>query len=389
MWNRLLAAFDLFRKAWGFRTLLELVGIWKYVVLGVAAVIAIALQIWASAAKQTPPVLIGLGLAVFAALLLIGGFAVAFWRAGGPSKQRPAEGSVEVTSVSRKAPPAWIITCGCILAALVIVGFLSGGRPQRPTIATLVPVPVPVPAPQAIVATEPLVQEDKGEVATKGITKKSMLSAKQGKGISVGKDSVAMGRIPDGSKIGDGSVVVGATDINGNTVLNQGGLAVGRGATTDPTSIAIGAGAHAGNGNVGSVEVQPGAVASFGQQGGITAGQINVFPDESKMPVSIEYSQARVSPTELRLTIKPNRRIDAATLAMFFDGPVEVPALSFSCMNCGNGRINDADGTPDLKTVWVYWAAPPFTPESAITFVIKSEVPVSLVRISRGPNAPQ
>ena len=182
MWNRLLVAFDLFRKAWGFRTLLELVGIWEYVVLGVAAVIAIVLQIWASAAKQTPPVLIGLGLVVFASLLLIGGFGVAFWRAGDLLKQRSAEGSVEVKAdPARKAPPAWIITCGFILAVLVIVGFLSGGRhtPQRPTTAA----PVPAPAPQALVAAKPMVQAHTAEVVNKGVSKKSIAPAKQERGI--------------------------------------------------------------------------------------------------------------------------------------------------------------------------------------------------------------
>jgi hypothetical protein len=56
-----------------------------------------------------------------------------------------------------------------------------------------------------------------------------------------------MGSIPDGSKIGDRSVVVGPTDADGNTILNRGGLAVGNGAKADSTSIAIGAHANAGS----------------------------------------------------------------------------------------------------------------------------------------------
>jgi hypothetical protein len=80
-------------------------------------------------------------------------------------------------------------------------------------------------------------------------------------------------------------VIVGPTDSHGNTILNQGGLAVGKGATADPTSIAIGANAHAGGQvnaptTIGPVTVRPGAVVSIGQQGGQTAGTIinNVPP---------------------------------------------------------------------------------------------------------------
>jgi hypothetical protein len=53
--------------------------------------------------------------------------------------------------------------------------------------------------------------------------------------------------VGDGRPVtGDGNTIVGATDSNGNTILNRGGTAIGAGATADPTSIAIGAGAHAG-----------------------------------------------------------------------------------------------------------------------------------------------
>ena len=304
----------------------------------------------------------------------------------------------------RKSLLSTAVVCALGLAIVVFSSGRDAGKatPERKaelrkksdTIATPVLTQIPNAkdehnvVPHAV--QKPVVPDSKVDQSAKQTaSNKSIAPANKETGITVGKDSVAMGRIPDGSRIGDNSVDVGATDDKGNTILNQGGLAVGRGAKADSTSIAIGAGANAGSGNVGPVTVQPGSVVSFGQQGGVTAGQINIFPDESKLPVSIEYSQARISPTELHLTIKPNRRIDATTLAMLFDGPVEVPSLSFTCMSCGNGRINDAAGVPDLKTVWIYWAAPPFTPEHAITLIIKSVVPVSLVRISRGPNAPQ
>jgi hypothetical protein len=55
-----------------------------------------------------------------------------------------------------------------------------------------------------------------------------------------------VGHVPPGAFIGNGSTVVGATDSNGNTILNQAPLAIGRGAHAGPGSIAIGTGAGAG-----------------------------------------------------------------------------------------------------------------------------------------------
>jgi hypothetical protein len=48
--------------------------------------------------------------------------------------------------------------------------------------------------------------------------------------------------------MGNGNTIIGPTDSRGNTIINRGGTAIGNGATADPTSIAIGAGAHAGGG---------------------------------------------------------------------------------------------------------------------------------------------
>lgn len=62
----------------------------------------------------------------------------------------------------------------------------------------------------------------------------------------VGKDSVVIGNVSPNAVIGDGSVVIGATDANGNTIINI-PMAVGRGAFAGPGSIAIGAGAGAGS----------------------------------------------------------------------------------------------------------------------------------------------
>jgi len=61
--------------------------------------------------------------------------------------------------------------------------------------------------------------------------------------VDVGKDSVAIGRVS--GSVGDRSVVIGATDSNGNTIITQ-PMAVGYNAQAGPGSIAIGANARAG-----------------------------------------------------------------------------------------------------------------------------------------------
>lgn len=63
--------------------------------------------------------------------------------------------------------------------------------------------------------------------------------------MKVGKHSVVMGDVPTDADIGEGCVVIGATDAWGNTILNT-PMAVGYGAKASPGSIAIGAFAGAG-----------------------------------------------------------------------------------------------------------------------------------------------
>jgi hypothetical protein len=65
-------------------------------------------------------------------------------------------------------------------------------------------------------------------------------------GLNLGKDAVVVGRVPPNSRIGDGSVVIGPTDSNGNVILNA-PMAAGRCAYAGPGSISIGAGAGAGS----------------------------------------------------------------------------------------------------------------------------------------------
>jgi hypothetical protein len=141
-----------------------------------------------------------------------------------------------------------------------------------------------------------------------------------------------------------------------------------------------------------TVVVQPGAVASFGQQGGITAGQVIISEEEDTRPITLDYSQEPMPPPHpgsfpyaLRVTVKPNRKIESTSLAMTFDGPVEIPVMPFSCMSCGNGRINNTYGSPDLNTAWIFWSFPTFTPDRPAVFVIESVHPVKLLSVSKGP----
>ncbi len=63
--------------------------------------------------------------------------------------------------------------------------------------------------------------------------------------MKTGKDSVVIGNVDGASDIGERSVVIGATDSHGNTILTT-PMAVGYAAKAGPRSIAIGAFAGAG-----------------------------------------------------------------------------------------------------------------------------------------------
>jgi hypothetical protein len=142
----------------------------------------------------------------------------------------------------------------------------------------------------------------------------------------------------------------------------------------------------------GGVVAQPRSVVSIGQQGGITAAQV-IISDDSLVPTKIQCTQASVLPPRpnlfpyaLQITIKPNKRIDAPNLALFFDGPVEIP--DYSGMDLHTGRINDTNGPNDPNTVWIFWTMPPLTPEKPAVMTIESLHEVHLLSVSKGPKAP-
>jgi len=76
------AAWGLYRQGAAFKTLLESLGLWKYVVAVGAGVVGVVLGFWSG---LQPPFQVLLGLGGFAAVLLVAGFAVAFrrvWKQG-------------------------------------------------------------------------------------------------------------------------------------------------------------------------------------------------------------------------------------------------------------------------------------------------------------------
>lgn len=80
--------------------------------------------------------------------------------------------------------------------------------------------------------------------------------------MKVGKDSVVIGSVPPNTQVGDYSVVIGATDARGNTMINS-PMAVGRGAHAGPGSIAIGAFANAGAATIAELQTNLGQFAEL------------------------------------------------------------------------------------------------------------------------------
>ncbi|HEX4504502.1 MAG TPA: hypothetical protein VH722_02135, partial [Alphaproteobacteria bacterium] len=62
---------------------------------------------------------------------------------------------------------------------------------------------------------------------------------------TIGNDNTLVGRVDPMRSMGSGNTIVGATDANGNVMLNT-PMAIGRDAHAGPGSVAIGAGANAG-----------------------------------------------------------------------------------------------------------------------------------------------
>jgi len=86
------------------------------------------------------------------------------------------------------------------------------------------------------------------------------------------------------------------------------------------------------------------------------------------------------------VTVKASGRIDSPSLAFFFDVDVSLSSYKLhTCMGCGNGRLNDSNGLPDKKTIWIFWASPPFVPGELLSVTFSSATPAKLLKVTMGP----
>jgi hypothetical protein len=178
-------------------------------------------------------------------------------------------------------------------------------------------------------------------------------------GVDLGKDATAVGRIPVGSKLGDGSTYVGATDSKGNTILNLGGTAIGNGAQADPTSMAIGAHANAGQ-QVGGI-VAPQTTINAPNGIGISGGQVTNPTVNNFAPPERHLTPSQVAAVGTLAASLPNDAINWLTVES-----INVPeAITF-----GDEiqRIFKEHGKTRAGVVIWVTAQPPF-PEGVVVLV--------------------
>jgi hypothetical protein len=137
------------------------------------------------------------------------------------------------------------LTARILICALAICGLGLFGRVIWPRTAVVSATAMPT-VKQAPTATTP-VQPKSREGTLTGAKAHPRSRSIRPTGSVKGSDNTLFGDTGNRTVNGNGNTIIGATDSNGNTVLNHGGVAIGKGASADPTSIAIGAGAHAGN----------------------------------------------------------------------------------------------------------------------------------------------
>ena len=115
-----------------------------------------------------------------------------------------------------------------------------------------------------------------------------------------------------------------------------------------------------------------------------TDSRANNIIGEDKSSVTLVYSQIGDI-----VTVKPSGRVDSTSLAFFFDADVSLTSHSLGpCTNCGNGRLKDSNNVPDNKTIWIFWASPPFIPDHPLSLTFSSATQAKLLRVTWGPRFP-
>ena len=160
-----------------------------------------------------------------------------------------------------------------------------------------------------------------------------------------GTDNTLVGQVPYRSITGDGNTIVGATDANGNTILNRGGTAIGNGANAGPSDIAIGA--HA---NAGATQQPPSQQCNTGSQcnsagaGGIINNPTVINNPPNPLP-QITVSESTLvpphpdeddAPTTFRhrhhfYRRDPFQENPGASVTIQLEGPFKNPAFMADC----------------------------------------------------------
>ncbi len=223
-----------------------------------------------------------------------------------------------------------------------------------------------------------LVPSPRESVTSASAPKTAPVAKTADKGITVGNNSVAMGHVPGGSKIRDGSVVIGPTGDKGNVNLTQGGLAVGKDAIADQASIAIGADAHA-----GVINSAPGGIANSG-----TIGQATVInaPPRPNLHFTVDYMPDADSEKHVRVHVSTDRSIPGAIIGLLFSDPVQMdgptPILKGAAISQFSWTEVARAGVPIPNSMAVIMNAPAaFLPGQDLMVPIKSRTDIHVLSV--------
>ena len=192
-------------------------------------------------------------------------------------------------------------------------------------------------------------------------------------GIVSGSNNTTVGRIPFSAINGNGNTFVGATDDRGNTII-RGGTAIGQGATADPTSVAIGAGAHAG-GQQQEMRCEPGSLCNQGTAVNAPQTVNNYGPPPLKVTVSAPTPvQWAPPPGKYAAEITVSTNIDWSPVSLLIDcnSPVESVGLPGSHV-----QVHQVPSTPYM----VEWQSPPISPKSPQAIVLISTAPITTCQV--------
>lgn len=260
----------------------------------------------------------------------------------------------------------WFYRVGISLIVILILLFIGWRdlRHPQPAVSGGSPPPPPI---QAI----PKLPPDAEHTAQQEHPKKRQSLPNQARP-ALGSDNTTYGNVASPTS-GSGNTFVGPTDAAGNTVI-RGGTAIGRNAHADPTSVAIGANAGAGT--------QPPANEQQCQTGSICNQNSTNNGTQTVVNGSIPGEINAVQNGKSVVISAVGGSVEPVSIGLIFDTEVSLRSIvPLSCMSCGDGRINDADGQPDKKTIWVFWKSPALLPDNPITVTFSSNVPATLLRV--------